>query len=159
MAYVSQEMKKQLAPQIKAVLKKYGMKGTIAVSNHSKLVVNLKEGKLDLIGQANLDNKARAERTGDRFFEIEGNYQANPYSAHNSGNVIIAKFFKDLVAAMNGVGSDIGNYDNSDVMTDYFDVGWYIGINVGDYGKPYICTGMPLDGMLNGRPLEDYTFA
>ena len=34
MAYVSQEKKKQLAPAIKAVLKKYGMKGSIAVRHN-----------------------------------------------------------------------------------------------------------------------------
>ena len=32
MAYVSQSLKKQLAPAIKAVLKKYKMKGSIAVN-------------------------------------------------------------------------------------------------------------------------------
>ena len=37
MAYVSQEMKKSLAPAIKAVLKEFGMKGSISVNNHSTL--------------------------------------------------------------------------------------------------------------------------
>ena len=46
MAYVSQEMKKQLAPAIKAVLKKHNMKGSIAVRHHSTLVVNIKEGAI-----------------------------------------------------------------------------------------------------------------
>ena len=50
MAYVSQEMKKELKPAIKAVLKKYGMKGTIAVRDHMVLVCNLKKGKLDILG-------------------------------------------------------------------------------------------------------------
>ena len=57
MAYMCQTKKKAMAPQIKAVLKKYGMKGSIAVNNHSTLVVNLKEGALDLIGAANKYNK------------------------------------------------------------------------------------------------------
>ena len=47
MAYVSQEDKKKLAPAIKAVLKKYNMKGSIAVRHHSTLVVNLKAGAID----------------------------------------------------------------------------------------------------------------
>jgi len=42
MAYVSQADKKRLAPGIKAVLKKYDMKGTIAVRNHRTLVVKLR---------------------------------------------------------------------------------------------------------------------
>ena len=35
MAYVSQKDKAELAPGIKAVLKKYKMKASIAVRNHS----------------------------------------------------------------------------------------------------------------------------
>jgi len=41
MAYMNQDKKKALVPQIKAVLKKYGVKGTIGVDNYSSLVVNV----------------------------------------------------------------------------------------------------------------------
>ena len=44
MAYISQQDKKELAPSIKAVLNKYGMKGPIAVGERSSLVVNLQSG-------------------------------------------------------------------------------------------------------------------
>ena len=37
MAYVSQEMKKELSVGIKKVLKKYGCKGNIGVKNHMSL--------------------------------------------------------------------------------------------------------------------------
>jgi hypothetical protein len=30
-----------------------------------------------------------------------------------------------------------GNHDNSDAMSDYFDVGWYIWLNIGEYGNEY----------------------
>jgi hypothetical protein len=30
-----------------------------------------------------------------------------------------------------------GNYDNSDIQSDYFSVGWYIDVNVGKWDKPY----------------------
>ena len=46
MAYISQETKKELAPAIKAVLKKYGMKGTIGIDRHTSLRVRVKEGPL-----------------------------------------------------------------------------------------------------------------
>jgi hypothetical protein len=42
MAYISQKMKKELAPAIKSVLQKFGVKGSIAINNHSSLVVNIK---------------------------------------------------------------------------------------------------------------------
>ena len=137
MAYMCQTKKKAIAPQIKSVLAKYGMKGTIAVRDRMALVVNIKSGALDLIGQANRDNKALAERRGDRFYEVDGHYQANPYHASEGGDEKINSFFNELIQAMNGKGSGFGNHDNSDAMTDYFDVGWYLSINVGDYGKPY----------------------
>jgi len=35
----------------------------------------------------------------------------------------------------------VGNHNNTDLMTDYFDVGWYIKINVGKWDKPYEVTG------------------
>ena len=136
MAYMSQEMKKELAPAIKAVLKKYNVKGSISVDHHSSLVVTVKEGVLDFIGQANADNKEVAERRGQRFYEVKDNYQANPYYAHESGNKKIGSFFKELVAAMKGSMW----YDNSDLMTDYFDTAYYININVGRWDRPYICT-------------------
>jgi hypothetical protein len=33
-----------------------------------------------------------------------------------------------------------GNHDNSDIQSDYFDVGWYTHINVGRWNKPYLLT-------------------
>jgi len=135
---MNQDKKKALAPQIKAVLKKYNVKGTIGVRNYSSLVVNLKEGALDFIGVANADNKKSAEWKGRPFYEVKDNYQVNPYYAHESGNKKIGRFFKELVEAMNGKGSSIANHNNSDIQTDYFDVGWYLDINVGQWDKPYV---------------------
>ena len=138
MAYMCQTKKKAIAPQIKAVLKKYGMTGTIAVRNHSSLVVNLKKGALDLIGDANIHNKEYAERTGNQCYEVKDYLQVNPYYAEEwSTCKKIASFYKELLAAMHGVGSGFANHNNSDIMTDYFDVGWYVDINVGDWDKPY----------------------
>lgn len=158
MAYMSQEMKKALAPQIKAVLKKYAVKGSISVDNHSSIVVTLREGNLDFIGQANIDNAEYAARRGQRLYKVEGNYQVNTYHPEG-GDATINKFFRELIDAMNGKGSSISNHDNSDLMTDYFDVGWYLNINVGRWNKPYVCTGPTKDGIVNGQPIEAYAFA
>jgi MarR-like DNA-binding transcriptional regulator SgrR of sgrS sRNA len=49
MAYVSQQDKKELAPAIKKVLSKYGMKGSISIRNHSTLQVTLQSGAIDLV--------------------------------------------------------------------------------------------------------------
>lgn len=134
MAYMNQEKKAVLAPAIKAVLKKYGVKGTIGVRNYSTLVVNLREGALDFIGAANEDNRRVAERRGQTPYEVKGYYQVNPYYAHESSNAKVGRFFKELLAAMRG---DMW-YDRSDAMTDYFDTAYYTDINVGNWDKPYV---------------------
>ena len=144
MAYVSQEMKKDLAPQIKAVLKKYGLKGSIGVRHHSSLVVNIKSGILDLVGASNRHRIKEAKRRGnepyiDNYIQVNENYVSDWMKA--IGESKIAKFYDELVAAMKGVGSQsVEWYNNSDIMTDYFDRAYYIDINVGQWNKPYEVT-------------------
>ena len=138
MAWMNQERKAQLAPAIKAVLKKYGVKGSISVRNHSSLVVTVTSGNLDFIGEANRFNREYALRTGQRFYEVKGYYQANPYKGEDAyADATIGKFFRELTAAMRG---DLW-YDNSDIMTDYFDTAYYLDINIGKWNKPYVFMG------------------
>ncbi len=119
MAYVSQEMKKSLAPAIKAVLKKYGIKGSLAVRHHSTLVLNIKSGKIDF-------NKDAV--SGEAF------YQVNTYwtDSHYTGKA--KKFFAEVIASMKGPEF----FDHSDAMSDYFHVSHYIDINLGSWNKPYV---------------------
>jgi len=137
MAYMNQEKKKAIAPNIKAVLKKYGMKGTIGVRNHMSLVVNIKEGKLDLLGSAQKHNDMVAERRGQQSYPVGTYLQVNEHHAANwsreAGDNKIADFYDELIAAMKGAGW----YNNSDAMIDYFDIAYYIDINVGQWDKPY----------------------
>ncbi len=138
MAYVSQDRKKALAPAIKAVLKKYGVKGTLAVRNHSTLVLNIKSGSIDFIEnfiQTDIDGPSGRKMSQDQIDYIRKNraLDVNPYwyKEHFSGKA--KAFLSELLPAMNK-----GNHDNSDVQTDYFDVGWYVDVNIGNWNKPYI---------------------
>ena len=130
MAYVSQEMKKELAPQIKAVLKKYKVKGSIKVSNHSTLCVNLKSGEVDFAMDQVVDEGAR-EGAKRKF-----HYQINPYwfTENYCGNT--NSFLTELFAAMKGDKW----YDRSDAQTDYFDTAYYVAINAGAWDKDYEVT-------------------
>lgn len=123
MAYVSQDMKKSLAPTIKAVLKKYGMKGTIAVDNHSTLVVNISEGPIDF-GHRVLTDDGLVDR---------GYVQVNHYWIDKNYVGDARDFLNELADAMRGPDF----YDHSDSMTDYFCLSHYIAINVGRFSKPY----------------------
>ena len=131
MAYMSQAKKKELAPAIKNVLKKYGVKGSIGVNNHSSLVVNIREGSIDFIGMANAQNKEISERRNQPYYPNDGYIQVNHYYPENYGEA--APFIKELSDAMHGAGW----YNNSDIQTDYFDIAWYVDINIGKWDKPY----------------------
>ena len=127
MAYVSQERKAALAPKIKEVLKKYGLKGSIAVRHHSTLVVNIKSGAINFIQNYNnlRDNPSS---------HAKGYIDVNPYHPTFEGRA--QECVQELLAAMNE-----GNHDNSDIQSDYFDVGWYKDVNIGRWDKPYEYTG------------------
>ena len=120
MAYVSQELKAKIAPKVKAILKKYKVKGSLAVRNHSTLVLTIKEGAIDFIA----DNGGLHDR---------GSIQVNPYHYKNHFLGKSKAFLSEVIPAMND-----GNWDKSDAQTDYFNVGWYIDVNIGKWNKPYV---------------------
>ncbi len=111
MAYMSQERKASLAPAIKAILKKYGVKGSLSVDNHSSLVLTVSEGPIDF---------------GTDYLQVNTHWLGERFEGK------ARKFLMEVVAAMN-----VGNHNRSDIMTDYFDVGWYVNVNIGRWNKPY----------------------
>ncbi len=124
MAYVSQEMKKELAPAIKAVLKKYRMKGSIAVNNHSTLEVNLSEGYVDCISK------------GERILGLGGvSKNVNVYHIDEWYEGVAKNFLNELLDAMKGPKY----FNNDDAMTDYFHRSHYTDINIGKWDKEYKC--------------------
>lgn len=114
MAHMNKEKKAELAPGIKAALKKYGIKGSIAVNDFSTLVVNISAGQIDF---------------GYEYLQV------NQYNIEKRFNGEAASFLTELRDAMMN-----GNHDNSDSMTDYFDLGWFTKINIGRFDKPYQLT-------------------
>jgi hypothetical protein len=122
MAYVSQDLKSKLAPQIKAICKKYGVSATLAVRNHSTLVLNVTKGKIDFYRDY-----------GDNEDAKKFGIQVNPFWYHEHFSGKSKKFLSEVIVAMND-----GNWDKSDIQTDYFNVGWYIDVNIGKWNKPYV---------------------
>lgn len=136
MAYMNQELKAKLAPAIKAILKRYNVKGTLATDRNT-LTLNIKSGTLDFIGDFNSTIQNDINMYGRGFTSADSYIQVNTYHyrSHFSDKAI-RKFLDEITAAMN-----VGNHDNSDSQIDYFDVGWYVDINVGKWNKPYIFEG------------------
>jgi len=125
MGYVSQDDKKKLAPAIKAVLKKYDMKGTISVRHHSSLVVTIKSGQIDFSEYMNAGEYQRD------YLQVNEAWIDRHYDG------IQRDFLNELAAAMKGPDF----FDESDIMTDYFHRSHYIDINIGKFDAPYVCTG------------------
>ena len=123
-AYMNQEKKAKIAPTIKEILKRYGVKGSLRVRNHSSLVLTVRSGTIDFNRDYGVP-QGRAERQ----------IQVNPYhyQSHFTGTAL--QFLSEVIPAMNS-----GNHDNSNAQIDYFDVGWYTDVNIGDWDKPYQLT-------------------
>ena len=134
MAYMNQQRKAEIAPVLKAICKKYGVKASVAVRNHSVLVLNVKSGPIDFIG--NLNKVCSVAPGADRYGAYRpavGSIDVNPYHYQNHFDGEALAFLSEILPVMNK-----GNHDNSDIQSDYFDVGWYVDVNIGAWDKPYI---------------------
>jgi len=139
MAYVSQELKAKLAPTIKALCKKYGVKASIAVRNHSTLVLNIRQGSIDFIENYIQTNSAKHH--GNKMSQDQIDYlrknkclDVNTYwvEDHYSGRA--KDFLVEMIAAMKGPDF----FDETNAQIDYFHCSHYIDINVGKWDTPYI---------------------
>ena len=131
MTYISQENKASKMPAIKAILKEYNLKGSVSVDNHSSLVLTIKSGPIDFLSEdsfhPNCFRQSEQPQVRQTYLQVNTYWIAD----HFRGKA--AKALLALKAAMM-----VGNHDNSDISTDYFDVGWYVNINIGRWDRPYI---------------------
>lgn len=127
MAYVSQEFKKEVAPVVKEILARHGLKGSLSVRHNMTLVLKIREGALDFIG----NYLEGSDRAGVTYLDI------NPYwfESHFSGPC--RDCLRELIAAM----KTDKYFNDSDPQTDYFHCSHYIDIAVGTWDKPYKFTG------------------
>ena len=115
MAYMNQEKKAVIAAKVKPVLKKFGLKGTLSVHNHSSISLNIKSGSIDF---------------GGDYLQVN-TYWLDDHYADRPVALAALKELKDALMAAD-------YYDRSDAMTDYFDTAYYYHINVGKWNKPYV---------------------
>ena len=135
MAYMNQERKAKITKMLKPILAKYKVKGSLSVRNHSTIVLTLKSGAIDFIGNSN-------KVCGNDFYQIQRGFkpstsgydQVNPYwfQDHYDGDAkaFLTEAFKALKSA--------DWYDESDAMIDYFNIAYYVDVNIGKWNSPYI---------------------
>ncbi len=132
MAYVSQDEKKAIAPKVKALLKKFGLKGSLSIDNHSTLVLTVKSGKIDFITDFNRTGPKGFN--GKMFTPSKTHVDVNPYwcQEHFTGDA--KEFAVAAVAALKGEGW----YDKSDIQSDYFCTKHYVAVKIGRWDQPYV---------------------
>ncbi len=132
---MNQERKAKITKMLKPILAKYKVKGSLSVRNHSTIVLTLKSGAIDFIGNSN-------RVCGNDFYQVQRGFkpttsgydQVNPYwfQDHYDGKAkaFLTEAFKALKSA--------DWYDESNAMIDYFNIAYYVDINIGKWDKPYI---------------------
>ncbi len=144
MAYMNQQKKRCIADALKKVVPK-DWKYSLAVRHHSTIVMTIRSAPIDFM-QMEADRLRTELRRGHpcvnpdyiaaHIGELERgeveHFQLNEFQVATQFPGEIGATLAKIVAALN-----TGNHDNSDLMTDYFDVGHYISLRIGDYGKPF----------------------
>lgn len=124
MAYMSQEKKAEIAAALKKVVPD-GWKYSLAVDNHSSIVFTLRQAPVDVL--ANI-REATSLVVGTSF-EVNHYYIENQFSGE------VLEIMLKIKAALFE-----GNWDKSDIQTDYFNVGWYVHIHIGRWNAPFLDT-------------------
>ena len=139
MAYMNQEKKAKIATVLKPILKKYGIKGSLSVRNHSSIVLNIKSGSINFIEnfiQTDLNTLHAGKMSQDRVDYIrKTNYlDVNPYWFQEHFSGVAKEFLSEAMVALKSADW----YDESDAQTDYFNTAYYVDLNIGKWNTPYI---------------------
>ena len=116
---MNQERKARIAANVKPILKKFGVKGSLSVRNYATICLTITEGVIDFEKDYGTDSK----------FGI----QVNPYWYKEQFKGRAKEFLSEVIPAM--YSADY--YNNSDAQIDYFDTAYYVDVNIGKWNKPY----------------------
>jgi hypothetical protein len=107
MAYITKEKSKKVKAELKKAFPK--IKFSVTIDNCTTLNINIMEAPFKFT---------------DKDYE-----QLNPYYLNRYQNSEALEQIKSI--------ANQGNYDNSDIQTDYFEVGFYLHMNIGKWDKPF----------------------
>lgn len=123
MAYMNAEKKAKIVAEVKKVLPK-GWKATFAVRNYSTIVCTIRSAGLNLAREfPDQVSNGKLEYLHIQNYHIRNVEKLNQNLAISLQNI------------MDALNTD--NHDNSDIMTDYFDVGHYVDLQFGSWDKPF----------------------
>lgn len=130
MAYMDQEKKAEIKKLLKQAIPAR-WKWTLGVRHYSTIVLTISTAPVDLLTkyierESAVSDDIRRETEASRYIDV------NPYywREHFTGDLLVT--FGAIFAALN-----LNNHDNSDIQTDYFDVGHYVNVKIGKWDKPF----------------------
>ena len=119
MAYISTEEVKVIREELKKNFpSRLGWKLSIVRRDYLSLSISIIQAPFELRNDQNNDY----EQVNKYWIERRENTQSIP---------VLKKIFEI---------ANKKNYDRSDVQSDYFDVGYYLNISIGHFGKPFTPT-------------------
>lgn len=81
------------------------------------------------------------ERQEEKYHQLNHHFSNETYDSDKWNNgVFLTKEGHDLFKRVCEI-INYYNYDDSDTQTDYFDVNFYLSLNIGRWNKPYIMQG------------------
>lgn len=118
MAYITADRTREIKKELKA--KFPNLTFSVRREHYTSVDVAIVAGDVDFSDLLNEDG---------RTYKQLNHYYLDNYGKHS-------QLFKDIYKIV-----DEGNYNNSDSMTDYFDVGFYVDMSIGKWDKPYQYVG------------------
>lgn len=135
MAFMNQENKKLIAAALKVAMKGTGITYTLGVHHHSTLVMNITSGPVDFITNAEVVAQSKPRPTHFGAYVRPKAVSVNTYWYKEQFTGQALAILEKAMPVLN-----MGNHDRSDIQSDYFDVGWYVNVNIGQWNKPYKVT-------------------
>lgn len=134
MAYMNQAKKAIIAKNLKPILDKYRVKGSLRVRNNHAITLTLRHGSIDFLSDMN--DILYGKQLDKDELRRRYNFAINQfwYQEHYNGEAY--HFIKAVKEAMESADW----YDRSDIQTDYFDTAYYYDITVGSWDAPYTVT-------------------
>lgn len=118
MAYIKTETVKGMRNELKVLFPaKQGYKISVTTRNYSTVICTIITAPIEL-----RSDLTRSYNSVNEYY-IEKNYEGNPAAI-------------EVLTKINDILNQ-NNYDNSDSQSDYFDVGHYTSIRIGDWDKPF----------------------
>jgi len=135
MAHMTQEHKKRIAAELKKFMPK-SWKYSLRVVHHSSIEMTIRQAPVDLPKMVFEKRGSKVCNHQEPFYQDASNvYKNTSVNDHWIEEEVDAEYltlFKKIIAALN-----LDNFNKSDIMTDYFHVGHYIGLEVGRWDKPF----------------------